>query len=87
MHTVWQTTNKLWKRKLRIALKAAVVFQLTENKTFKCSPIFPSAPLRKCSIIIPLYPVNQATFKQTNFLEYKIERDSTTTKAVFCLPL
>ena len=64
-----------------------VVWQLTENKTFKCTPIFPSGPLRKCLIIILLYPVNQSTFKQTNFLEYKIERDSTTTKAAFCLPL
>ena len=63
-----------------------VVWQLTENKSFKRTPIFHSAPLRKCSIIIPLYPVNQSTCKQTILLEYKIERDSTTTKN-FCLPL
>ena len=60
-----------------------VVWQLTENKSFKCTPIFHSAQL----------PVNQSTCKQTVLLEYKIERDSATThdsattKTVFYLPL
>ena len=84
--TVWRT-HKWWKGKLRIALKAIVVRQLTKNKSCKCTPIFHSAQLRYCSIIIPLYPVNQSTCKQTILLEYKIECDLTTTKTVFYLPL
>ena len=61
-----------------------VVWQLTENKSFKCTPIFHGAPLRKCSIImLPLYPVSQPTCKQTILLEYKTERDLITTKLCF----
>ena len=68
-------------------MKTMVVWQLTENKSFKCSPMFHSAPLRYWSMKIPLYPVNQSTCKQTILLEYKIDRDSTTTKTVFRLPV
>ena len=88
--TMWFTvcwTHNWWKCKLRIALKAMVIEQLTKNKSYKCTPIFHSAQLRRCSIIISLYPVNQSICKQAILPEYKIERHSTTTKTVFYLPL
>ena len=118
---------------LQISLKAMVVWQLTKNKSCKCTPIFHikggsrtaatstmehfviningwklltiitkssildvaallDPPLHidqphSCSITISLYPVNQSTCKQTILLEYKIERNSTTIKTVFYLPL
>ena len=40
--TVWRT-HKWWKCKQRIAPKATVMWQLIENKSFKCTPIFHSA--------------------------------------------
>ena len=77
--TVWRTC-KWWKCKLQIALKAMVLWKLTENKSFKYTPIFYSAQLRRCSNIIPLYPGNQLTCKQRILLEHKIERHSTTAR-------
>ena len=50
-----------------------------EDKSFKSIPIY-SVKLRYCSVIMPLYPVIQSTCKQIILLEYKIERNSTTTK-------
>ena len=63
-----------------------VARQMTKNNSCKCTPIFHSAQLRYCSFLILLYPVKQSTSKQTILLEYKIERESTTTKTEFYLP-